>query len=106
MELSSINKKRYVSDKNHSPKLDFSGNNILNTTDISNYDSPFTDNSTNMGKDSKSKQKYSPYSTGRTSLPGSKKEDKKSISSTIEVSKKVIIQIFYNFIENQSKKMK
>ncbi len=91
MELSSINKKRYVSDKNHSPKLDFSGNNILNTTDISNYDSPFTDNSANMGqKDSKSKQqKYSPYSTGRTSLPGSKKEDKKNSTGTIEILKKV-----------------
>lgn len=89
LELSTINKKRYVSDKNHSPKLDFSGNNILNTTDISNYDSPFTDNSANMGqKDTKSKQKYSPYSTGRTSLPGSKKEDKKSSTGTIEILKK------------------
>ncbi len=73
-----------------SPKLDFSGHNILNTTDISTHESPFTDHSGQSKKNSK----YSPFLTGRSSLPGTKTQEKKQIDN-YDYNKKVSLKLYH-----------
>jgi hypothetical protein len=77
----------------HGPmKHDYSGHNILNTTDNSSIESPFTDHSGHAPRDSKPKGRTSPYiSSVHNSQNSSKIENNKKVIeyNAVDPKKKV-----------------